>query len=157
MEAGVAAAMMAEMSALPAISPLPLQARVVLADMPGVSRSALALVIAESSSAELVGVSDGPELIGALEQLRPDVLVIDERLLRDGRRLPRVAGLRVIVVGVDDDPAFAARAADQGAVAWLPKERDDLLVEELREAADVVENYGGTPRAYADDGITGRP
>ena len=84
MEAGVAAAMMAEMSALPAISPLPLQARVVLADMPGASRSALALVIAESSSAELVGVSDGPELIGALEQLRPDVLALDERLLRDG-------------------------------------------------------------------------
>ena len=73
-------------------------------------------------------MTDGSELRDALEELRPDVLVIDDRLLRDGHVLPRQAGLRVIVVGVDDDPAYAARAERLGAVAWVAKERADLIL-----------------------------
>jgi DNA-binding NarL/FixJ family response regulator len=35
------------------------------------------------------------------------------------------APVRVLVVGVDDDPAFAARARDLGADAWIAKDRAD--------------------------------
>jgi DNA-binding NarL/FixJ family response regulator len=141
------------MSALPAILPTPLRARVLLADEAGFSRTALARVLADTPGVELVDVmAGGPELRDALERLRPDVVVIDDRLLRDGRRLPLVAGVRAIVVGVDDDPAYAARAAGQGAVAWLPKERADLLIEALLEAGHCVGKYGAGPRASADDG-----
>lgn len=140
------------MPARPAILPTPSRARVLLADEAGFSRTALARVLAETPGVELVGVSAGePELGDALARLRPDVLVVDDRLLRNGRRLPLVAGMRAIVVGVDDDPAYAARAADQGALAWLPKERADLLITALLELAGAVEKYGAGPRSLADD------
>jgi DNA-binding NarL/FixJ family response regulator len=145
------------MSARAAILPTPPRARVLLADKAGFSRTALARVLAETPCVELVGVTAGePELGDALARLRPDVLIIDDRLLRNGRRLSLVAGLRAIVVGVDDDPAYAARAADQGALAWLPKERADLLITALLETADVVGKYGAGRRAVADDGPRNR-
>jgi DNA-binding NarL/FixJ family response regulator len=140
------------MSARPAIRLLPLQTRVLLADKAGVSRTALARVLAQTPGVELVDeIGDGPELRDALEWLRPDVLVIDDRLWRNGDRLPRVGGLRMIVVGVDDDPAYAARAADQGAEAWLPKERPDLLIAALFDPPEAAGKYGARPRAVADD------
>jgi hypothetical protein len=40
----------------------------------------------------------------------------------------------VIIVGVDDDPAFAARAVQLGAEAWIAKDRAD---DELPEALGV--------------------
>jgi DNA-binding NarL/FixJ family response regulator len=145
------------MSARPAILPTPICARVLLADKAGFSRTALARVLAETPGVELVAVTaGGPELDDALERLRPDALVIDDRLLRNRCRLPLVVGMRAIVVGVDDDPAYAARAADQGAVAWLPKERADLLITALLETADAVGKYGAGPRSLADDGPRNR-
>ena len=131
------------MSALPAVRPLLLDTRVLLADEPGVSRSALARVLAATPGVELVRVmAGGRALHDAVTRLRPDVLVIDDRLLRHSHRLPCVAGLRVIVVGVDDDPAYAARAVDQGAVTWLPKERADLLIPALFDPPEAVGKYG---------------
>ena len=117
------------MSTLPAIEPVPIRTRVLLADQPGFSRTVLARVLKETPGVTLTEVmTDGSELRDALEELRPDVLVIDDRLLRDGHVLPRQEGLRVIVVGVDDDPAYAVRAERLGAVAWVAKERADLIL-----------------------------
>jgi hypothetical protein len=44
-------------------------------------------------------------------------------------------GVRVIVLGVDDDPAFAARATRLGADAWVAKERADEDLPALLESA----------------------
>jgi DNA-binding NarL/FixJ family response regulator len=44
-------------------------------------------------------------------------------------------GVRVIVLGVDDDPAFAARATRLGAAAWVAKERADEDLPALLESA----------------------
>jgi hypothetical protein len=41
--------------------------------------------------------------------------------------------VRVIVVGVDDDPAFAARAHRLGAEAWVAKDRADDQLPALLE------------------------
>jgi DNA-binding NarL/FixJ family response regulator len=142
------------MSALQAL-PVPHSAtRVLLADEPGFSREALAGVLSGTPGVELAGsVADPRMLRRALARLAPDVLVIDDRLLQDLDWLPGGPGLRVIVVGVDDDPGYAVRASRLGAVTWLPKERADLLVQSVLAAGD----YGGTPRLIADDRCVGRP
>jgi DNA-binding NarL/FixJ family response regulator len=132
--------------------PSPVHTRVLLADEAGSCRTALAEVLAAMPGVELVDVTaGGQELRDALVRLRPDVLVIDDRLLRDRDWRSPDAGLRVIVVGVDDDPAYAARADRLGAVAWLPKERADLLVAALFETGGAVGKYGPGPRSFADD------
>jgi DNA-binding NarL/FixJ family response regulator len=47
-------------------------------------------------------------------------------------------GSRLVVIGVDDDPAYTARARRIGAEAWVPKDRaDELLPELLLGAAPV--------------------
>ena len=128
------------MPTLAATHRLPLPTRVLLADEPGFSRTALARVLAGTPGVEVIEV-DGRNLRDAVRRLEPDVLVIDDRLLRHSRRVPEVAGVRSIVVGVDDDPAYAARAADVGAAAWLPKERVDLLLEAIFDTEHPVAKY----------------
>ena len=46
-------------------------------------------------------------------------------MLREHRLGPHDAALQMIVFGVDDDPAFAARAHRLGAEAWVSKARAD--------------------------------
>jgi DNA-binding NarL/FixJ family response regulator len=141
------------MSALSAIRPWSIRTRVLLADAAGFSRTALATALCGTPSVELVAVTDDGRALGeALVRLRPDVLVIDDRLLGRSRRLPLDVGARVIVIGVDDDPGYAARARRAGAVAWVPKDRFELLVAAIFESCDGAEKYGGDPRPSADDG-----
>ncbi|HEY7074164.1 MAG TPA: hypothetical protein VH418_02295 [Solirubrobacteraceae bacterium] len=103
--------------------------RVLLADVAGTSRRALAGLLSGLDGVTLVGeASDRSELAGALRRTTADVLVIDDRLLsRDSHVLagvgPHHAGLRVIVLGIDDDPAFSARALRLGAERWIVKDR----------------------------------
>jgi two-component system response regulator DesR len=102
--------------------------RVLLADRAGPARRAIAALLGGLDGVRLVGETDGlDELAGALTATRPDVLVIDDRLIHEGE-VPLPAGVRVIVVGVDDHPAYAARARALGAAAWVVKDRagDDL-------------------------------
>jgi two-component system response regulator DesR len=104
---------------------LPARSRVLLADRAGPARRALADLLTDLDGVDLVaeaGTRD--ELEPVLEHARPDVLVIDDRLVRTrGWSFP--AGMRVIIVGVDDNPAFAARARALGAHAWVVKDRAD--------------------------------
>jgi len=104
---------------------------VLLADLPGPARRALAEFLERLDGVELTGQADSrPELALALRRTPVDVLIIDDRLLRDRAHVlsglgPVPAGLRMIVVGVDDDPAFAQRAQRLGATAWIAKDRAD--------------------------------
>jgi two-component system, NarL family, response regulator NreC len=114
--------------------------RVVLADYPGIARSALALLISETPGLALVAKASYPEEVElALRETRPDVIVVDDRLLRDGAWAVDAPGTRLVVMGVDDDPAYVARARRIGADAWVPKDRADaLLPAALRWAGDVT-------------------
>jgi DNA-binding NarL/FixJ family response regulator len=96
---------------------------VLLADVAGRPRRALASLISGLDHVTLVGeIGDRGELAAALLATGADVLLIDDRLLRNQHAdLP--ADLRVIVLGVDDDPAFSARAHRLGAEAWVAKDR----------------------------------
>lgn len=114
--------------------------RVLLADLAGPARRALAGLLGELDGVRLVAEAGRDELAPALRAFHPDVLVIDDRLIRDGdAALP--LDVRVIVVGVDADPAYAARARILGAEAWVIKDRADedlpALLTGVRVGADL--------------------
>ena len=99
--------------------------RVVLADPPGPGRRAVAAVLGGLDDVVLADIAgDDQETSIALRRCRPDVLVIDDRLLR-GHALDELGATRLVVLGVDVDPGFAARARRLGAEAWIPKDRAD--------------------------------
>jgi DNA-binding NarL/FixJ family response regulator len=113
--------------------------KVLLADRPGFSRTALARLLEEMPGVTLVRKLGKRDLIEpAVEETRPDVLVIDDRLLRDNHWTGRGLGVRLIVVGVDDDPGFAARARHIGAEAWVPKEQADAILPLLLKPRKLV-------------------
>jgi DNA-binding NarL/FixJ family response regulator len=103
--------------------------KVLLADRAGFGRSALATLLADTPGVTIVAKVADPDLLeSTVEKTRPDVVVVDDRLLRDERWTGRDGDARVIVVGVDDDPGFAARARRIGAEAWVPKEHAASLL-----------------------------
>jgi DNA-binding NarL/FixJ family response regulator len=105
---------------------------IALADLPGVSRDVLARIVAESPGLTLVSQSSTLEQLQTdLDATHPDVVVLDDRLLRTGDWRAR-DDVRVVVIGLDDDPAYIARARRIGADAWIPKDRADLLLRALR-------------------------
>jgi DNA-binding NarL/FixJ family response regulator len=105
--------------------------RVLLADRAGPARRAVADVLNGLDDTMLVGEVDSrTDVAEAVRRLRVDVVVIDDRLLpAQGHVLdgsgPLVADVRTIVMGVDDHPAFAARARSLGAAAWIAKANAD--------------------------------
>jgi DNA-binding NarL/FixJ family response regulator len=108
--------------------------RVLLADREGAARRALAGALRAVDGVELAGeVGTAADVADAVRTTHSDVLVVDDRLLRDmNGGLP---ALRVFVLGADDDPAFAARARRLGAEAWIAKDRaDEQLVARLQDA-----------------------
>ena len=117
------------------------QVRVMLADVHGIARSAIAALLQSLDGVELVGEAGARhDLAAALRRGRPEVLILDERLLGSAEHVlsglgPRSQPVRVIVIGMDDDPVFAERARQRGAYAWVAKDRaaDDLpsLLEDL--------------------------
>jgi DNA-binding NarL/FixJ family response regulator len=101
------------------------ETRVVLADLAGPGRDALATLLAEIPGVALVGEVGEPEALrSTISDARPDLLVVDDRLVGEAAHTAR----RLIVVGADDDPGFAARAGRLGAIAWIPKDRADSLL-----------------------------
>jgi DNA-binding NarL/FixJ family response regulator len=113
---------------------------VVLADKPGIARSTMALVVSGTPGLALLAeASSLPELAAVIRHTRPDVVVVDDRLLRHDALTAAAVGSRLVVVGIDDDPAYPARARRIGAEAWVPKDRaDELLPDILLSAAPVT-------------------
>jgi DNA-binding NarL/FixJ family response regulator len=95
--------------------------RVVLVDRAGGARRAIAAVLEEMDHVTLVAELDAVEDLSRAEA--HDVVVVDDRLLANGSS-PLDAS-RVIVLGMDDAPAFAERALRLGAEAWLRKDTAD--------------------------------
>jgi DNA-binding NarL/FixJ family response regulator len=115
------------------------QTTVLFADQPGLAATALARLLAETPGVTVVAnVADPNLVVPATLERRPDVVVVDDRLLRDQCWTHGTLGTRLIVVGIDDDPGFAARARRIGAEAWVPKERADAVLPLLLTRLDPV-------------------
>ncbi|HEY3189973.1 MAG TPA: response regulator transcription factor [Solirubrobacteraceae bacterium] len=119
--------------------------RIVLADDHAVVRSGLKLLLESEDDLEVVAVAgDAEDALRYVRGHKPDVLVLD--LNMPGRRasldvIPEVGeaspGTRVVVLTMQEDPAFARRALRDGATGYVLKEAaDEELVQAVRLAAD---------------------
>ena len=108
--------------------------RVLLADVAGAARRAMAALLRSLPEVDLLAEAGTPaELRRALLRTPVDVLVVDDRLVNVPELDLRDAGVALIVVGLDDDPSFAQRARGLGALTWIPKEcAAELLPDALR-------------------------
>lgn len=112
--------------------------RVLVADDHPAMRGALARLVREHSGLELIGeASDGELAQAMIDELAPDVALIDVRMPRlDGlallRRL-RSAGspVRVLLISGNDDSEIAHEAIGRGAAGFLSKDAEE---EEIGEA-----------------------
>jgi two-component system response regulator NreC len=119
--------------------------RIVLADDHAVVRSGLKLLLDGEDDLEVVAIAGTAE--DALRYVRghkPDVLILDLNMPGSRRSLdiiPEVAeasaATRVVVLTMQEDPAFARRALRAGATGYVLKEAaDEELVHAVRLASE---------------------
>ena len=114
--------------------------RALLVDDHQIVRSGVRKVLEATGRIEVVGEAAG--VAEALERaglLRPDVVVLD-LTLRDGSGLDaiaelRAAGARVVILSMQDEPAYARKAFELGAQGYVVKDAADV---ELADAIDAV-------------------
>ena len=121
--------------------------KIVIADDHRVVRSGLRMVLEREEDFEVVAeAGDAGEARRYVRAHRPDVLILDLNMPGEPS-LPAIPlirdespGTRVVVLTMQEDPAFAREALQAGASAYVLKEAAD---EELVEAVRVVA-AGGT-------------
>jgi two-component system response regulator NreC len=117
--------------------------RIVIADDHAVVRSGLRMLLDAEPDFEVV--AEAGDVDAARRYVRghhPDVLVLDLHM-PGGPSLPDIPGLReefpktqIVVLTMQDDPAFAREAMRAGALGYVLKEAADSdLVEAVRRAA----------------------
>ena len=114
--------------------------RALLVDDHQIVRSGVRRVLEATGRFDIVG--EAAEVGEALERarlLRPDVVVLD-LTLRDGSGLDAIAdlrelGTRVVILSMQDEPAYARKAFELGAQGYVVKDAAD---EELADAIDAV-------------------
>jgi len=109
--------------------------RVLVADDHPAMRRALARLVAEHDSLELVGEAvDGDEAIGMIDSMSPDVALLDVRMPNlDGlgllRRLRAEASpVRVLLISGYEDSAIVHEAISQGAAGFLSKDSEEAEI-----------------------------
>jgi two-component system response regulator NreC len=114
--------------------------RIVLADDHAVVRSGLRYVLEnEPGFAVIAEAGDVAETLRKVRAIRPDVLVLDLNMGSEsslgsiGTLLEESPETRIVVLTMQDEPAFARQALQSGAAAYVLKEAaDDELVEAVR-------------------------
>ncbi len=127
--------------------------RIVLADDHAVVRSGLRHVLGAVEDMEVVAeAGDVEEAVRKVRGHHPDVLVLDLNLGKASSlpAIPELSGMtRVVVLTMQDDPAFARRALADGAAGFVLKETaEGVLLDAVRRAA-----AGGT---YLDPALGAR-
>ena len=117
--------------------------RIVLADDHAVVRRGLQLLLEAEEGLEVVAsVGDVGATVRTTRGHKPDVLVLDLNM-PGGSSLDAIPtileaspGTRIVVLTMQNEPAFARQALGAGAIAYVLKEAaDDELVEAVRRAA----------------------
>ena len=104
---------------------------IVLAEPHPLARNALAALLEADPRFEVVTADDLPGALRAVARNQAAVLIVSRRLLERGPRGTRLPGplpaaTRTIVLGLEDDPAFAVDARRAGADAYVLKDRADV-------------------------------
>lgn len=114
--------------------------RALLVDDHQIVRSGVRRILEATERFDIVGEAGG--VAEALERARlllPDIVVLD-LALRDGSGLDAIAdlrelGARVVILSMQDEPAYARKAFELGAQGYVVKDAAD---EELASAIDAV-------------------
>ncbi|MEU8347193.1 response regulator transcription factor [Spirillospora sp. NPDC048832] len=117
--------------------------RVVLADDQPLIRAGLRVLIADTPDLEIVGeAGTGREAVELVEELRPDVVVMDIRMPdMDGiEATRRISGAHVIMLTTFDDDEYVYGSLKAGASGFLVK---DMALEEILGAIRVVAGGDG--------------
>ena len=114
--------------------------RALLVDDHQIVRSGVRRVLEATGRFDVVGEASGvAEALERTRALRPDVVVLDLGL-KDGSGLDAIAevrelGARVVVLSMQDEPAYARKAFELGAQGYVIKDAAD---DELASAIDIV-------------------
>ncbi len=114
--------------------------RILLVDDHRIVRSGVRRVLEETGRFEVIGEAAGvAEALDQARRLSPEVVVLD-LTLRDGSGLDAIAdlragGARVVILSMQDEPAYARKAFELGAQGYVVKDAAD---EELAGAIDAV-------------------
>jgi two-component system response regulator NreC len=114
--------------------------RTLLVDDHQIVRSGVRRILEATERFDIVGEAGGvAEALERTRLLRPDIVVLD-LALRDGSGLDAIAelrelGARVVILSMQDEPAYARKAFELGAQGYVVKDAAD---EELASAIDSV-------------------
>src|SRR5262249_25435545 len=116
--------------------------RIVLADDHEVVREGLRALLDSVPDFSVVGEeSDGLRVADLVDNLKPDVLVVDLMMpglggLEVTRRVAeRTPGTRIVILSMHADPAYVLEGLHNGASAYVLKDASSAsLIEALREA-----------------------
>jgi DNA-binding NarL/FixJ family response regulator len=117
--------------------------RVVLADDQPLIRAGLRVLIADTPDLEIVGeAGTGGEAVELVEEVRPDVVVMDIRMPgMDGiEAARRITTAHVIMLTTFDDDEYVYGSLKAGASGFLVK---DMALEEILDAIRVVADGDG--------------
>ena len=131
-------------------APLPVAdvIRVVVADDHALMRRSLRLLLESEKNIEVIAEAD--DLTGAVAHVhghRPHVLVLDlgmsdmSSLQTVGQLRERVPDTQIVIVTMEENPAFAQRALAAGALGFVSKDRADTDLPEAVRAAARDEEY----------------
>lgn len=118
--------------------------RIVLADDHAAMRRSLRLLLDGEADIDVIAETDSLEAVtGYVRARRPDVLVLDLGMPDHGSGIDALARLhseardtRIVVLTMNDDPAYAKRVLDNGAAGLVLKEMADSdLPAAVREVA----------------------
>ena len=114
--------------------------RTLLVDDHQIVRSGVRRILEATGRFDIVGEASGVhEAVERARLLRPEIVVLD-LALRDGSGLDAIAeirelGARVVILSMQDEPAYARRAFELGAQGYVVKDAAD---DELAGAIDTV-------------------
>lgn len=129
---------------------------VLLVDDHAVVRTGFRRLLEHGGYARVVGeAARGEEACRLYPTLRPDVVVMDISLpgmsgIEATRRIrARDGGARVLMLSVHDNPLFAQRALEAGALGYLTKSSDGALLEQALKEVYAGRRYLGPDIAQA--------
>jgi two-component system response regulator NreC len=114
--------------------------RALLVDDHQIVRSGVRRLLEELGTIEVVGEASGVrEALDRARDLKPDVVILD-LTLRDGSGLDVIAdlrqgGARIVILSMQDEPAYARKAFELGAQGYVVKDAADA---ELASAIETV-------------------
>jgi DNA-binding NarL/FixJ family response regulator len=122
--------------------------RVILADDHPIMRASIRRLLERAGDIEVVGeASDGLETIHMVEELDPDVLLLDVEMpgmkgFEVARRLQAAgAAVRILALSAYDDKQYILAMLASGATGYLTKEEAPQAI--IRAVREVVEGRAG--------------